>query len=63
MQLIAVVYWEKGLRQLVERQLVERQLGDVNWSQRQLGATTISRIVKLVAMMKNKITTKFLLVF
>ncbi|CAF1495052.1 unnamed protein product, partial [Rotaria sordida] len=32
-----------GPRQLIERQLVERQLGDVNWSQRQLGATTISR--------------------
>ncbi len=45
-----------GLRQLVERQLVERQLGDVNWSQRQLGATTISRNATLVAILKNQTT-------
>ena len=51
-----------GLRQLVERQLVERQLGDVNWSQRQLGATTISRNVELVVMLKTKIVKKTSLV-
>ncbi|CAF1230277.1 unnamed protein product [Rotaria magnacalcarata] len=33
-----------GKRQLVELQLVERQLDVVNWSQRQLVATIISRI-------------------
>ncbi len=45
----SIVYVCLGLRQLVERKLVERQLGVVNWSQRQLVATTISRIKKMVA--------------
>ena len=59
---ILVLHIPRGLRQLVERQLVERQLGDVNWSQRQLGATTISRSVELVVMLKTKIAKKSLLV-
>jgi hypothetical protein len=50
----------RGLRQLVERQLVEQQLSDVNWSQRQLGATTISRSVELVVMLEIKIVKKAL---
>jgi hypothetical protein len=40
-----------------------RQLGDVNCSQRQLGATTISRSAVLVAILKNQIAKKASLVW
>jgi len=37
------VLFQLGEQQLVERQSVERQLGVVNWAQRQLVVTAISR--------------------